>query len=125
MFVLTNTPRKFTPTKYKDSENPLSFTIIPPTRKVNLKMQELILRSVNNTPNVSEESLNIEGVNLPIADLMDLYLEDCVVDWENVFDENKQPIKFSKEMFNYFNDSEVIVELYNEIKELAESTEKN
>ena len=117
-FILTNTPREFVPKSQENTENPLTFICSPPSRKTTLDIQEKIMKSVNT----DEE---IDSLDLPIADLMELSLESCVVGWKNVNDADGNPVLFSKEAFSSFNDTVILIELYTYIKELTESTEKN
>ena len=118
MYVLTNTERQFIPTSQKEEEKPLTFRVIPPSRKTTLDLQELILKSVN----AGEE---LETLDLPLSLMMDLYLEACVIGWENMNDAEGTPIEFTKEDFEGFNSMEILLELYTFVKELAESTPKN
>ena len=117
-FVLTNSPKEFIPSTQLDQENPLTFICIPPSRMTVLNLQEKILKSVS-----AEEE--IETLDLPIADMMDLYLDACVTGWKNMTDADGKEVEFTKEAFKGFNDMQILMELYSFVKELAESTEKN
>lgn len=118
MFVLTTDPIEFIPTKFKDSNTPLTFIVKPPTRLVALKLQDIIL----NSSNMSEKS---EFVKLPLTEVMLTYLDACVIDWKNVNDVSGKPVPFTKENFELFNDIEVITELFEFCRELTSGTEKN
>lgn len=117
-FILTNTQKEFIPETQKDQENPLTFICIPPSRKTVLDLQEKIMKSVSDT----EEIVSME---LPIADMMDLYLTACVIDWKNMSDVDGVNIEFTTEAFSQFNDMQILLELYTFVKELAEGNEKN
>ena len=114
MFVLTNSEKEFVPTSQKDKENPLTFLVIPPTRKVVLDVQEKMLKCLG-------DDSELDVTKIPLADLMDSYLDVCVVGWKNVKDEKGNDVVFSKEVFKKFNDLEILTELYNFIRELSEA----
>ena len=121
MFVLTNSPKEFVPSSEKGKEKPLTFICIPPTRKAILDLQEMLVKSLSSTDFEGEETEEVfDGVNLPISKMMELYLDVCVTDWKNVTDEKGNEIPFSKEIFKSFNDTVILMELYNFIKGLAE-----
>jgi len=113
MYVLTNTPKEFIPESQKNETNPLTFICVPPSRKTVLDTQEKILQSVDD----NEE---LESTELPISDLIDLALDSCVVGWKNLVDADNKAIEFSKENFQKFNDTAILLELYSFIKELTE-----
>ncbi len=68
---------------------------------------------------VSQEE-EIESLELPIADMMDLYLSTCVVGWKNMTDAEGKEVEFTEEAFSGFNDMQILLELYTFIKELSE-----
>ena len=119
MFVLTNTTKRFIPTSQKDSEKPLTFIVKPPTRKTILDFQETLFKGI------ATDSEGNEMTKIPLSAIMDILLSKCVVGWENVLDEEGNEVVFSEENFCLFNEAEVLTELYQFIKELSESTEKN
>ena len=121
MYVLTSTPKKFIPSTEANKENPLTFIVQPPTKKVVLDIQEALFKSLD----VDSESTDISITSIPLAYLMNVYIDACVVDWENIVDEDGKKIPFSKEYLNKFNETNILMELYNFCKELTESTEKN
>jgi len=121
MFVLTNATKSFIPSSEKGKENPLTFIVQPPTKKTVLEIQEILYKSLLT----DSDEVDISVENIPLATLMDCYIEKCVVDWKNIVDEEGTPIPFSTEKLEYINNSEILMELYNFCKELSESTEKN
>jgi len=114
MFILTDTEKEFVPTSEKEADNPLTFVIIPPTRRTVLHLQEKLVSSLDDDGELNPK-------NIPLADLMDLYFDDCVIGWKNMMDASNNPVIFSKELFKKFNDGEILNELYTEIKGLSES----
>ena len=119
MFTITNTSKKFIPTSEKENEvNPLTFIVQPPTKKVILDLQEAIFKN-------AADDEDIKTSDIPLSMMINLYLDACVIGWENVVDENNDLIPFSKENFEFFNDSTILIELYNFCRELTESNEKN
>ena len=119
MFVLTNSPKEFIPLSQKDETLPLTFIVIPPTRHTVLEFQETLFKSL------SQDNEGNEITQLPLSDIMDIFLTKCVTGWKNVFDDKGTEIPFTLENFNSFNNAEILTELYQFIKELSESTEKN
>ena len=117
-FILSSSPKEFIPETQLTEENPLTFICIPPSRRCVLDLQEQILKSVG----LGED---LETMNLPISDMMSLYLDACVTGWKNMTDAEGKEIEFTKEAFAGFNDMQILLELYTYVKELAESTEKN
>ena len=117
MYTLFSTkPIEFVPAKYKEHKNPITFIFNPPTRSLVLRTQAL-LAELGFASKTADEST--------LGKLMNMTLEECVIDWKNVVDENGNPVKFSKETFNQFNDPEVLIDLYTAIQEAASGTEKN
>jgi len=134
MFVLTNTPKEFIPSIEEGKDNPLTFIVKPPTKKAVLDMQERIFKSISEIKEEpkKEDSLikkdekeNISLDAIPLSEMMNLYLDACVIGWKNVVDSEGNEIPFSKEVFEGFYDSTILIELYNYCRELTESTEKN
>jgi len=126
MFVLTNTPKEFIPSTEKDKENPLTFIVKPPTKRAILDLQESLFKSMSEIDTGSEnDDSTISLDSIPLSEMMNLYLDACVIGWKNVVDINGNELPFSKEIFNDFNDSTILIELYNFCRELTESTEKN
>ena len=119
MYILSTDPIEFIPLKFKNSENPLTFIVKPPTRKTALKLQDIIL----NSSKFEEDGK--EAVAIPLETVMELYLDACVIGWKNIFDSNDKAIPFTKENFDLFNDIEVITELFEYCRELTAGTEKN
>jgi hypothetical protein len=119
MFVLTNTTKKFIPESQREEENPLAFLIKPPTKKVILDLQEEIFKNANI------ETDDLQASNIPLSNMINLYLDTCVIGWENVVDEAGKAIPFTKENFEFFSESTILIEVYNFCRELSESTEKN
>jgi hypothetical protein len=120
MFVLTDTPKEFIPSTELESENPLTFIVKPPTKRTVLDIQETLFKSLD-----VDENSDVSVTQIPLAELMDNYINACVVGWKNVVDEDNNPIIFSKDKLELFNDTVILMELYNYCKELTESTEKN
>ena len=114
MFILTSTPKEFIPSTQKDNENPLTFIVVPPKRNTVLNLQETLL-----THSVDNGELDVDSI--PISQIMNTYLNDCVIGWKNVVDENNNPIEFTKENFELMNDISMLTELYQFIQELAMS----
>jgi hypothetical protein len=119
MFVLTDTPKDFIPSTEEEKENPLTFIVKPPTKRVVLEIQETLFRSLDTE--TSEVSLN----DIPLATLMNAYINACVVGWKNVVNEKGDEVPFSQEKLELFNDTTILMELYNFCKELSEGSEKN
>ncbi len=113
MYILTNTPKEFIPASQVSEDKPLTFICSPPTRRTILDLQEKIMKSVSQ-----EEE--IESLELPIADMIELYLSTCVVGWKNMTDAEGKEIEFTEEAFSGFNDMQILLELYTFIKELSE-----
>ena len=118
MFVITNSTKKFIPESQTNEENPLTFLVKPPTKSMILDLQEEIFKS-------AQEGDDLKVSDIPLSKMINLYLDNCVIGWLNVQDEEGNPLSFSKENLEYFNDSTMLIELYNFCRELAESTEKN
>jgi len=118
MFVITNTSKKFIPESQKNEENPLTFIIKPPTKKTILDLQEHIFKNAGEGDNMSTD-------DIPLSIMINLYLDTCVIGWENVIDEDGKAIPFTPENFEFFNDSTILIEVYNFCRELTESNEKN
>ena len=123
MFILTDTPKEFIPLSERDKEQPLTFILKPPTKKAVLEIQETLFKSLNPDSLSGDDEVSTDSI--PLATLMDAHINVCVVGWKNVFDKDMNPIIFSPEKLNLFNDSTILMELYNECRELSESTEKN
>jgi len=119
MFILTDTPKEFIPSTEVESENPLTFIIKPPTKRVVLEIQETLFRSLD----IEKDEVSLDEI--PLAKLMNAYINACVVDWKNVVDENKNSVPFSLEKLELFNDTTILMELYNFCKDISEGNEKN
>jgi len=119
MFVLTKTTKRFIPSSENSNENPLTFLVKPPTKTAILDIQETIFKSIDS----DTEEISIE--NIPLVTLMNAYFDSCVIGWENVVDEKGDLVEFTKENFENFNNSTILMELYNFCRELSESSEKN
>ncbi len=119
MYIMTTDPIDFIPTKFKESELPLTFIVKPPTRLTSLRLQDIIL---NSTQIVVDGK---DATKLPLTEVMSIYLDECVVGWKNVKDSSGNDIKFSKETFELFNDIEIITELFEFCRELVSGNEKN
>ena len=119
MFVLTDSPQEFIPSTEKEKVNPLTFIVKPPTKRTVLEIQEALFRSLD----VEKEEISLNEI--PLATLMNAYINACVVDWKNVVDEKREPVPFSLEKLELFNDTTILMELYNFCKELSEGSEKN
>jgi hypothetical protein len=121
MFVLTSTPKEFIPSTEKGKEKPLTFVIQPPTKKQVLEIQEALFQSLDLKADEQEVSLS----SIPLATLMDAYINACVVGWKNVVDEEGNEVPFSRDNLEFFNDTTILMELYNFCKEMSEGSEKN
>jgi hypothetical protein len=120
MFVLTDTPKEFIPSTEKEQENPLTFIVKPPTKRTVLDIQETLFKSLD-----VDDNANVSLNEIPLATLMDAYINACVIGWKNVIDEEKNEVPFSLDKLELFNDTAILMELYNFCKELREGSEKN
>ncbi len=121
MFVLpTNKPIEYIPKQFKDIENPPIFLIKPPTKSTVLHIQAL-LANIALTSEESEE----RNFTAPLNESMNICLDQCIVGWKNIVDENNNPVEFTKDNFERLNNQDVLMDLYTKVQEYIGGIEKN
>ena len=109
-------PIEFVPEKYKNDSNPLTFYYRPPSKSLTLRTQALLASVGLDNQRADDETL---------SKLMNMTLSECVVGWKNVVDDKGNPVEFTKDNFERFNDSEVLIDLYSTIQAELAGSEKN
>ena len=120
MFILpTSKIIEYVPEQYKKLEKPLTFLIKPPTKSTVLQIQAL-LADVALTSD--EETRSFAK---PLNESMNICLNQCVVGWKNVFDQDNNPVEFTPENFERMNNQDILMDLYTKVQEYIGGTEKN
>jgi len=116
MFILpSNRPIEFIPESYKEKSNPPIFLLKAPSKSLVIFTQST-LASVSINTDQSAEALN---------KVMITFLDECVVGWKNIVDENQKPLEFNEENFSLLNDQNILMEIYLKLQEMTMVTEKN
>lgn len=132
MYVITNDVRDFIPESQKNEEKPLIFKLVPPTRAAVLQSQAALQKSILSGRSMADLLSEDDTVDNSAVEAMidgqytvaEVLMDQCVVGWENVYDEKGEAIPFSKDKFKLFNDQLILQELMRELTALKSLDEK-